>query len=97
MSHPSPDFPVSESLGPKPTSGLAIASLVCGLLHVCGLGSVLAVVFGHLGLGEVRRGERSGGGIAMAGLVLGYLGFFGTIAAWFLLFQSHPAPSPVPK
>ena len=97
MSHPSPDFPVSESLGPKPTSGFALTSLVCGLLHVCGLGSVLAVVFGHLGLGQVRRGERSGGGIAIAGLVLGYLGFFGTIAAWFLLSPSQPDPVPVPK
>ena len=97
MSRPSPDFPVSEipvseSQGPKPTSGLAITSLVCGLLYVCGFGSVMAVIFGHIGLGQTRRGERSGGGLAIAGLVLDYLGLLGTVAAWFLL-----APSPVAK
>lgn len=80
MSLPPPDFPVSEDQGPKPTSGLAITSLVLGLLWLCGLGSLMAVIFGHMGLGSTRRGERSGAGIAIAGLVLGYLGLLGTVA-----------------
>ncbi len=81
MSLPPPDFPVSEDQGPKPTSGFAITSLVCGLLQFfcCGLGSLLAVIFGHLALGQTRRGERAGGGLAIAGLVLGYLGLLGTV------------------
>lgn len=81
MSLPPPDFPVSEDQGPKPTSGLAITSLICGLLQVfcCGLGSLLAVVFGHVALGQARRGERSGSGLAIAGLVLGYLGLLATV------------------
>lgn len=80
MSLPPPDFPVSEDQGPKPTSGLAITSLICGLLQVlcCGLGSLLAVIFGHIALGQTRRGERAGAGLAIAGLVLGYLGLLGT-------------------
>lgn len=79
MSLPPPDFPVSEAQGPKPTSGLAITSLVCGLLWFCGLGSVMAVIFGHIALGQTRRGERAGGGLAIAGLVLGYLGLLGIV------------------
>lgn len=80
MSLPPPDFPVSDDQGPKPTSGLAITSLVCGILYVCGVGSLMAVIFGHIGLGQTRRGERAGGGLAIAGLVLGYLGLLGTVA-----------------
>lgn len=90
MSLPPPDFPVSDDQGPKPTSGLAITSLVCGILYVCGVGSLLAVIFGHIGLGQTRRGERTGGGIAIAGLVLGYLGLLGTVAAAFSLATQWP-------
>jgi len=81
MSLPPPDCLVSEAQGPKPTSGLAITALVCGLLQFlcCGLGSLLAVIFGHVALGQTRRGERTGGGLAIAGLVLGYLGLLFTV------------------
>lgn len=60
------------------TSGMAIASLVMGiagwtLLPV--LGSILAIVFGYAARNEIRQrsGELSGEGLAVAGLVLGWL------------------------
>ena len=58
------------------TNGLAIASLVAGLLWMWWLGSVLAVVFGHVALKQIARSEsgQSGRGLAIAGLALGYLG-----------------------
>jgi hypothetical protein len=65
-------------LGP-PTSGWAVASMVLGivglLLVFCawGVPSLLAVIFGHIGLAETKRGEKSGQGMAVAGLVLGYI------------------------
>lgn len=65
-------------MGP-PTSGWAVASMVLGivglLLVFCawGIPSVLAVIFGHIGLVETKRGEKSGQGMAVAGLVLGYI------------------------
>ena len=39
-------------------------------------GSLLAIVFGHVALGQIRRAQgRAGGrGIAIAGLALGYFG-----------------------
>lgn len=57
------------------TSGKAIISLVCGLLFFVPLLFVAAIVFGHLALSEIRRsaGRLKGQGIAMTGLVLGYL------------------------
>lgn len=63
------------------TSGLAIASLVFGILGlICllpVLGSALAIIFGAIALGKVgnSRGQLRGRGQAMAGLVLGCIGF----------------------
>jgi len=61
--------------GPAQTSGKAIASLVCGLLFFVPFAFVAAVIFGHLGLSEIRKsaGRLKGDGLAMAGLVLGYM------------------------
>ena len=58
-------------------NGLAIASLVCGLFFfVYGIPAVLAVVFGHVALSQIKRsdGAQTGRGMAIAGLVLGYGG-----------------------
>ena len=62
---------------PRTTSTLAIVSLVSGLLgwsFVPWLGSIVAVITGHLARTEIRREpERlEGDGMAVAGLVLGY-------------------------
>ncbi|MES2920485.1 MAG: DUF4190 domain-containing protein [Verrucomicrobiota bacterium] len=61
------------------TSGLAIWSLVLGILALfsAGLTAIPAVICGHLALGRIKRsaGAQSGGGLAIAGLVTGYLGF----------------------
>lgn len=62
-----------------PASGAATASMVFGILGVLGgwclfgLPCVLAVILGHVGLHETRKGTRSGRGMAVAGLVLGYV------------------------
>jgi Domain of unknown function (DUF4190)/Domain of unknown function (DUF1707) len=57
-----------------PTNGLAIASLVLGLFWIWWMGSVLAVVFGHMALKQIARSGQSGRALATAGLVLGYIG-----------------------
>jgi type IV pilus assembly protein PilA len=61
--------------GSAETSGKAFASLICGLLFFIPFLFVAAIVFGHLALSEIRKsaGRLKGEGIAMAGLVLGYL------------------------
>ncbi len=61
-------------------SGLAIWSLVLGILALptTGLTAIPAVLCGHLSLGKIKRsaGTQSGVGLAITGLVTGYLGFF---------------------
>ena len=64
------DVPVDGSV-PTPTlNAFAMASLVLGLTG----GSLLAVVFGHMARSRIRHSKETGGGLATAGLVLGYLG-----------------------
>ncbi|MEO5875833.1 MAG: DUF4190 domain-containing protein [Streptosporangiaceae bacterium] len=58
------------------TNVLAIVSLVTALLWVCGAGSLTAIICGHLGIREIDRsgGVQTGRGLALAGLIIGYLG-----------------------
>ncbi len=63
-------------IGDVPTSGKAIASLVCGIFTFFLPASVAAIILGHMSLSEIRKsaGHIGGRGIATTGLVLGYLG-----------------------
>ena len=60
------------------TSGKAIASLVCGILAyiIPFFLAIPAIVFGHIALSDIKKsaGRLKGQGLAIAGLVLGYLG-----------------------
>ncbi len=55
---------------------MAIASLVCGLFLFAFPLSILAILFGHLSVAEIRKsaGRLKGEGIAITGLILGYVG-----------------------
>ncbi|MDF1739228.1 MAG: DUF4190 domain-containing protein [Verrucomicrobiales bacterium] len=73
---------------PVQTSGFAIASLVLGILGLCvvplGVG---AVIFGHLSLRQIKKssGLTGGYGIAMAGLITGYIGTLIAVAFGVIL------------
>ena len=67
---------------PQPGSGLAVASMILGILSVVAFCSriaaitlgVLAIVLAVIALGQIKQGQASGGGMAKAGLVLGIIG-----------------------
>jgi hypothetical protein len=72
--------PEGEGPSGPPPCGLGIVSLVFGILGMTVLplvGSIIAIVTGHLALGEIREsGGRLGGrASSKAGLILGYLWF----------------------
>ena len=66
------------------TSGLAIASLVNGIVWTFvflttrvnfGLGYILALIFGYRALSQIKKDPSIGGrGMAIAGVVLGWIG-----------------------
>lgn len=70
------------------TNGLAIAALVTGLTGfiTCGFTSILAVVFGHVALTQIRRDGTDGHGLALAGLILGWILTGLWIIYWSLAF-----------
>jgi len=63
-------------------NGFAIASLILALVWFWWVGSVLAVIFGHLALNQIggSGGRQRGKGLAVAGLVVGYLSLLGFAA-----------------
>jgi hypothetical protein len=68
---------------PRRTNGLAIASMVLGIVWLYWIGSVLALVFGYVARKQIRERGDAGGGMAVAGIVLGWVGV--GILALFLL------------
>jgi hypothetical protein len=55
---------------------MAIASLVLGALWLYWLGSILALIFGYIGKSQIDKSEgtQDGRGLAIAGIVLGWIG-----------------------
>jgi Domain of unknown function (DUF4190)/Domain of unknown function (DUF1707) len=61
---------------PAKTNALAITSLVCGIAQIMfgPLATIPAIVCGHIGRSQIRRTGESGASMALAGLVLGWVG-----------------------
>ncbi len=48
--------------------------MVLGILWLWWLGSVLALIFGYIARSQIRQRQEAGGGMAIAGIVLGWIG-----------------------
>ncbi len=60
---------------PPSTNGLAVASLVLAIVSLIGLGSILGIIFGFVARGQIGRsnGTQKGGGLALAGIIVGFV------------------------
>jgi len=65
---------LKNPIAPK-TNVLAIVSLVTSLLGIFtfGLGGLAGVICGHISLSQIKRSSEQGRGMAIAGLVIGYV------------------------
>lgn len=73
---------------PAPTNGMAIASLVvsiAGLLVCCGAPSIVGAILGHVARKQIRERGESGAGLALAGIIVGWIAFglFVLVAAFY--------------
>jgi hypothetical protein len=97
---PPPPVPYSGFTPPPagPKNGLGIAALVIAIIALVFCWSVaggiilglVAVILGFVGYGRVKRGEATNGGVAVAGIVLGFLAIIVSIAfiwIWFNVFE----------
>jgi Domain of unknown function (DUF4190) len=77
--------PYSPYPATPPTNGMAITSLVCGITSfMVGITFIPAIIFGHIAQRQIRRTGEQGSSLALAGLILGYVGgaiFFGLMLA----------------
>ncbi len=57
-----------------PTNTLAVVSLVASLATlVLGVTAIVGVITGHMALGQIKRTGEAGRGMAVAGLIIGYV------------------------
>ena len=71
---PAPGYPAPYGQPPMAyaqpgTNGMAIASLITGILGI----NLLAWIFGGIALSQIKRTGQNGRGMALAGIVLGVL------------------------
>ena len=80
--------PAGASYVSPPTPGIAIASLIFGILGfiTMGLAGIVAVVLGHISLSRINhaRGALGGRGISIGGLITGYLSSL-LLLVWIIL------------
>jgi len=62
------------------TDGVSIAALITGIL-CCG---IIPLILGFIGLGRTKGGQRKGRGMAITGIVLGFLGLFSWVGIGIL-------------
>jgi hypothetical protein len=74
--YPQPPAGYSPPVAHRGTNGFAVAGLVLGILWIYWIGSVLALIFGYVAKGQIDRshGTEAGGGLAIAAIVLGWIG-----------------------
>lgn len=70
-----------------PTEPFAIVSLVAALAgwFLCFVGPIVAIVFGHIARSRIKRSGAKGSGLALAGLIIGYLEIVIGVAAIVLI------------
>lgn len=72
------------------TNGFAVASLVLDILFCGMVTALLAVIFGNIALEKIAasNGAEKGRGLAIAGIVLGWIGL-GILAIGLLIFLGY--------
>jgi hypothetical protein len=78
---PAPTPTVVAPAAPARTNALAIVSFVTSLI---GMGLV-GVICGHISLSQIRKSLEAGRGLAIAGLIIGYLELLGALIIIVLL------------
>lgn len=82
--------PVPQAYAPPPynpnakTNGLAIASIILAFLGI----SIVAVVLGHVAVGQIKRRNEGGSPLAVIGLVVGYIGCALWLVFWAIIILS---------
>ncbi|MDX3190576.1 DUF4190 domain-containing protein [Streptomyces sp. MN03-5084-2B] len=74
---------------PAEGPGLAVGSLVCSILGLvlCFIIGIAGVIMGHIAYGKAKRGVADGQGLALAGIIIGYVSIVLQVGGFALLFS----------
>lgn len=99
----SPPYGAQPFGAQRPTNGMAIAALICGVCQVFFwlLTGIPAIVLGHLARRQIRQTGEAGDGMALTGMILGYIGLALTVLFVVIVViiaaavaNHHPGPVP---
>ena len=91
-SNPVPPGAAVSDVAPagKKSSTLSVVSLVLGLagIFTCGLTVIPAIICGHLALRRIKKGHGDGRGMALTGVISGYVFGIGALCLFALFTQA---------
>jgi hypothetical protein len=77
--------------------GSLVTSIAC-LLVFGGIGSFIGAILGHVALGQIKRTGEQGRGLAIAGIIIGWVAtalwlIVAVIVIWILAVAANTTPS----
>lgn len=95
---PATGYPAAPGYGAYPpaakTNTLAIVSLISaivGFVLIPFIASLVAVITGHMSLGQIKKTGEQGRGLALAGTIVGWVGIGFSVLGVILLLALLPA------
>ena len=86
---PAPGYGQPYGQPAKKTNVLAIVSLIAsiaGFVIAWGIGSIVGIICGHISLSQIKKTGEEGRGLAVAGLIVGYIGLALAILGFIIFF-----------
>lgn len=91
-----PAVPTPPAAGGQPQNGMGTAALVMGILQFFCLGiigSILAIIFGRIGMKRAEQGLATNGGAAKAGFILGIIGVAVSVVVFIIVLVASASSS----
>ena len=89
---PAPGYAQAPGYAPAPaaapTNTMAIVSMISSIIGWFAFGSlcIVGVILGHISLKQLKTSGEGGRGMALTGLIMGYIGIAGWIVGLIILF-----------
>jgi Domain of unknown function (DUF4190) len=68
-----PSYSAGGPSGATKTNGLAVASLVCGIVGCFWITGIVAIVLDFVARNQIEQSGEQGAGMALAGIILGFV------------------------
>jgi Domain of unknown function (DUF4190) len=70
------------------TNTLAFFSFFVSIFWLFGVASIVAIVLGHIARAQIRRSGEAGAGLALLGIILGWVGLVAVIVLFVIAMET---------